>query len=126
MITVTVGQILNAENSLMYMSQQKMPAIVSYKIARLLSKLREESQHIETTRNNLIQQHAEKNENGEIVYEENGNPKFIDGDNFMKEFTDFLYSEISFDSSLIPLSVLDTIELTPQDVELLLPFLEEE
>ena len=77
---LTNGDIFVAQRPLATLVDMKFPVAISYKLAKLVSKINEQLQVIEATRNGLIRQYGAPNEGGQVVVSEGGEnfQKFLD------------------------------------------------
>ena len=92
MIKVKISELLNSTDTLQKLAQQDFKAKLAWTIARLLKSAESEIQSFNDTRMNLIKKYGEKDENGELITDEEGNCK-IDPDSietFSKELNELL------------------------------------
>ena len=87
---LTNGDIWGAREPLMKLIEQKFPVMVSYKLAKLVTKLSEQFKVIEEVRQGLIKKYADTDENGQLsVKQESKNfPKFAE------EFNELMALEV--------------------------------
>jgi len=94
---------------------------------RLLKAADKEIQEFNDIRVKVVNQYGDKDENGELITDENGNchiaPEHIN--EFNKELNDLLNTEIEINANMLSLSDLEELEFTPSDLALLEPFIEE-
>ena len=126
MITVKISELLNSTETLQKLSQKDFKAKLAWSIARLLKAAEAEIQSFNDTRMNLIKKYGEKDENGELITDENGNCKInpADIDVFSKELNELIDSEVEINANKIKMDLLENIDFTPSDMALLEPFVE--
>lgn len=126
MITVKISDLLNSTETLQKLSQKDFKAKLAWSIARLLKSAEAEIQSFNDTRMNLIKKYGEKDENGEIITDENGNCKIQSGDVdiFGKELNELIESEVEINANKIKMDLLEDIDFTPSDMAVLEPFVE--
>ena len=127
MITVKMADVVNSMEVLQKLAQQNFKAKLALSIARLLKQIEVEIQTFNTTRMDLIKKYGTKDENGELITDEEGNCK-IDPESvetFNKELSDLLTTEIEINANKIDVELLDGCDFTPSEITALEPFLEE-
>ena len=127
MITVKISDVVNSMETLQKLAQQNFKAKLALSIARLLKQVEAEIQTFNTTRMDLIKKYGTKDENGELITDEEGNCK-IDPDSietFSKELNELLATEIEINANKIDVNLLDECDFTPSEIAALEPFLEE-
>lgn len=127
MITVKMADVVNSMEVLQKLAQQNFKAKLALSIARLLKQIEVEIQTFNTTRMDLIKKYGTKDENGELITDEEGNCK-IDPESvetFNKELSDLLTTEIEINANKIDVELLDGCNFTPSEITALEPFLEE-
>ncbi len=83
------------------------PARTSYYMKNDITVLEKELKRIDEQRRKLVEQHAERDEKGEIVLNEAGQPKPVDIEKFNQEFLDFLQEEVDRDLTAFTLDQLE-------------------
>lgn len=130
MITVKVNDILNSEDTLKKLMDVPMKGRVAYKLARIGREVDKESQLFNDERNKLIEKYAERDEEGNYVYNADGQI-YIDIKNtekvrqFSNELNELLETEIEVNAEKLSLDELDETGLTPKDFNKLMAFIEE-
>ena len=128
MINLTLGQIASMNEIMGKIMEKPFPASMTFKIARLARELAKEIQTFEEARAQIAKKYGKKNENGELEVSEDGKvsipPELIDACN--ADFTALINTEIELGVSKIPLSTFDNIELTPREMMLIEPIIDEE
>ena len=127
MITVKISDVVNSMEILQKLAQQNFKAKLALSIARILKAVEVEIQTFNTTRIDLIKKYGTKDENGELITNDEGNciidPESIEI--FNKEFSDLLNTEIEINANKINVDLLEERDFTPSEIAALEPFLEE-
>ena len=98
--------------------QQTFKGSLAFKIARLARELEKEMQTFNDERMKIIRKYGKKDENGELIIDENGNVNF-DTDkinDLNSEFNSLLETELEINADKLPVDSIDEFELTPQEV----------
>ena len=126
MIAVKISDLLNSTETLQKLAKQDFKAKLAWSIARLLKAAEVEIQSFNETRMNLINKYGEKDENGELITDENNNCK-INPDRmseFNKELNDLLDMLVEINANKINMELLEDIDFTPSDMAVLEPFID--
>lgn len=128
MINIKMSDLLNSTETLQKLSQKELKARLALSIARLLKEAEREIQNFNEVRMNLIKKYGEKDENGELITDDNGNCKIVpDGvEVFSKELNEAISTEIEINANKLRIDDLDNLDFTPSDMAVLEPFIEEE
>lgn len=102
-----IGEAIDLEKKLMDISGKRLPVKVSYSIARNLSELQKISESFESARLSMIRQYGEKDANGEILSDDQGNVKISNMNAFIVEMTNLLDSEEDISIRKIPVEELE-------------------
>ena len=126
MIKVNLNDILNASDAFSKMMNQTVKGSIAFKIARLARELNKETETFNTERQKMLQQYCEKNEDGSLVSDENGNVKVIPEKiaDFNNDFQTLLNTEVEINADKLPTDILDAFDLTPQQMVFLENFFE--
>ena len=75
---------------------------------------------------NLIKKYGEKDENGELITDENGNCKISNSDTeeFTRELNELIATEVEINANKINMNLLENIDFTPSEMAVLEPFVE--
>lgn len=121
-----IVEILDLNRAINELADMKLNTILAYKIARIRKKLQEEVTTIEENRTQLIMPYIKKDENNEPIID-NGIYEVIE--ETRKELTDklneFFSTEIKIELPTLQLKELESIELTPKQIEALMKIIEE-
>ena len=127
MIEITLSELLDSASVMQELAKKPMKNKVAFQTARLMREIEKEYSLFQDSRKSLIEQYAEKDENGELKTDENGNftvPKDkVEG--FNKELKDMLDQTLSLNVEPICVDDLNEANFTPADMMLLAPFLKE-
>ena len=121
-----IAEVLDLNRTINELADMKLNTILAYKIARIRKKLQEEVTTIEENRTQLIMPYIKKDENNEPIID-NGIYEVIE--ETRKELTDklneFFGTEIKIELPTLQLKELESIELTPKQIEALMKIIEE-
>ena len=121
-----IVEVLDLNKAINELADMKLNTILAYKIARIRKKLQEEVTTIEENRTQLIMPYIKKDENNEPIID-NGIYEVIEGTR--KELTDklneFFGTVIKVELPTLQLKELESIELTPKQIEALMKIIEE-
>jgi hypothetical protein len=118
MIKIILNDVVNATGTFNKIMQQSFKGSLAFKIARLARELDKEMQTFNEERQKIIQKYAKKDENGELITDENGNVTF-DTDKVQEvneEFNSLLSTELEVNADKLPMDCMDSFELTPQEM----------
>lgn len=118
MIKIILNDVVNATGTFNKIMQQSFKGSLAFKIARLARELDKEMQTFNEERQKIIQKYAKKDENGELITDENGNVTF-DTDKVQEvneEFNSLLGTELEVNADKLPMECMDSFELTPQEM----------
>ena len=127
MIELTVQEMIDSIPTLKELSSKPLKSRVAYKIARLLRDVKIESETFETARINLVRIYGEKDEDGNLKTDENGNTYIKQNEirEFNSELTDLLNNKITINGDKLKLDDLGDETFTPQQMLSFSAFLEE-
>lgn len=115
MITLTLNDIFNAVPALREISTKEFPGSTTFKIARLIRELDKEIQLFEEERNKIANKYGEKDENGNLIPQENGTIKIPDDkvQECNEEFQALFSTQVEINANKLPIEIFDSIEMTP-------------
>lgn len=126
MIKVKISSLLNSTEALQKLAGTDLKAKLAWQVARLLKAAEAELQSFNEARTNLIKKYGEKDENGELITDENGNckitPNFID--TFSNELNELIDSEVEISANKISINDLDNTNFTPSEMTVLEEFID--
>ena len=127
MINVTLKEIVESSDIMKKLAQKTLKGKTAYHIARLIREADKELTLFNETRANLIKKYGEKDENGELKIEENGNcilmPDKIE--NFYSELNDVLNNNIELNAEKLSIEELEELDFTPSEMLTLESFINE-
>lgn len=115
MITLTLNDIFNAVPALREISSKEFPGSTTFKIARLIRELDKEIQLFEEERMKIANKYGEKDEEGNLIPQENGIIK-ISEDKIQecnKELQALFETQVEINANKLSADIFDTIEMTP-------------
>lgn len=127
MIKVTINTLITIKPILQELANTKMPAKKSFQILRMLKTVDTEYASIEEVQQNMLINYGKRDETGNFILNETGTGYLIDDKNnevFAKEMKEFLTSEIELDCMKITADFFDGIDLTPNQLLAIEPFIE--
>ena len=118
MIKIKLSDIVNATETFNKIMQQSFKGSLAFKIARLARELDKEMQTFNEERQKIIQKYGNKDENGELIIDENGNIKFDNAniEEINQEFNSLLETELEINADKLPMDSIDNFEITPQEM----------
>lgn len=127
MIQLTVQEMVESIPVLKELSTKTLRGRTSYQIARLMREVQKESELFESARVELVQKYADRDENGKMRTDKNGNTYIAQDDiqKFNEEITELLNNPITINGDKIALSDIEDLDFTPAQMVSLTPFIEE-
>ena len=125
---LTLEQADNAHRVLSKFTEQNLPIKLSYKLMKVISGLEQESNFFRKEMENLIDTYAEKDENNQLIYTDNGEGiklKEESQSEFSKKYKELIEMSVEVPSIYFNLDELSNLELTPKDLYLINFFIEE-
>ena len=131
MIKIKISDLLNSTEALQKLAGTELKAKLAWQVGRILKAAETEIQSFNEARMNLIKKYGEKDENGELITDEQGNCKIVEGDinEFSNELNDLINSEVEISGNKIKIDDLDKVDFTPAEMaqlEILIDFGEDE
>ena len=115
MITITVNDLLNVIPVLRELINKPFKGATAFKRARLMREFDKETTLFEESRQKLAEKFGERNEDGNLVLDKNGNvqlkPEKFEECN--EEMISLLNTALEINAEKIPISAFDDIEITP-------------
>ena len=126
MIKVKISDLLNSTEALQKLSKTDLKAKLAWQVSRLLKSADKEIQEFNETRMKLIQKYGEKDENSELVTDENGNCKITPDsiESFSNELNDLVISEVELNANKIRIDDLNEVNFTPAEMNVLETFID--
>lgn len=126
MIKISMSDLLNCTETLQKLSQQELKARLALAVARVLKEAEREIQNFNEVRMNLINKFGEKDADGQLITDDNGNCKILpEGvETFSKELNDLITTEVEINANKLKLDDLENLDFTPSQMAMLEPFLQ--
>ena len=112
MIKTTISEILNSQESLEKILAKELPAVSSFRLAKITEKINDELKVFNTVRQKLYEKYGDISEENptEIKLKE----EHIDS--FTEEIDKVLKEEVSLDVNKLKIEDLDSVEITPLEI----------
>lgn len=127
MINTHLRNIVESADIMRELSNKSLKGRAAFRVARLLRELEKEFTLFNEKRMDLIKEYAQKDENGEIKSDENGNVT-LDQDRlneFYQSLDELLNADVEINAEKIDSEDLGDIEITPAQIINLEAFLNE-
>ena len=126
MIKVKINDLLNSVETLQKLSNQNFKAKLAWQVARLIRAAESELQTFNDTRLNLIRKYGEKDENGDLLTDENNNYKIIPdkANDCSNELNELANSEVEINANKLDFALLEDLDFTPVEMAVLEPFVD--
>lgn len=126
MIKVKISELLNSTEALQKLAKMQLKARLAWNVSKLLKAADVEIQDFNETRLELIRKYGEKDENDQLITDENGNCKIVTDkiDNFTAELTELAESEVEINANKVRIDDLEDINFTPADMAALETFID--
>lgn len=128
MITVTMDQVIDFGNSVDFFGSVNLPLKGAYKLNKIRRALEKESEFYGEKFQEIINTYAKKDENGDLVFNEDGSQIIIKDDmieDCNKALEDLHSLEIQIDNYNFTIEDLgDDFECTPDQLSVLMPFMD--
>ena len=128
MVNVTMDQIIAFRNNGDFFSNTTLPLKGAYKLNKIKKAVEKEGEFYTEKFQEIVEQYAKHDENGQLVFSEDGNQILIkDGmvDECNKALEDLQNLEVQIENYGLTLNDLgENIECTPDELEALMPFME--
>ena len=126
MINITLGELVNSTNALQKLASMSLKAKLAWQVAKLLKEAEKEIQSFNDTRMDVIKKYGEKDENGELITDEKGNCKILEGQTqeFSNELNELINTQIEINANRLSINDLGNIDFTPAEMAQLEPFID--
>lgn len=130
MIKVKIVDIVNGTEALQKLAKTELKAKLAWQVSKLLKAAEQEIQIFNDTRMSVIKKYGEKDENGELITDDNGNCKISDNNLilFNTELNELLSNEVEINANKLNINDFGDINFTPSEMaslELFIDFDEE-
>lgn len=126
MMTIKINDLLNSIDILQKLSKMELKAKLAWQVARLLKAAEKEIQEFNETRMNVITKYGEKDENDQLITDDENNCK-IQKDHvadFTNEINELVKSEVEINANKIKIDALEDLEFTPSEMTQLEPYID--
>lgn len=127
MIEITLSQLIDSVSVMQELAKKPMKTKAAFQVARLLREVEKEYTLFQEARKNLIEKYAERNTNGELKIDSDGNynvPK-EKIEPFNEELKEVIEQNITLNAEQININDLEEANFTPSEMILLWPFIYE-
>lgn len=127
MINTKLRNIVECADIMRELSTKSLKGRVAFRVARLLRELEKEFTLFNDKRMDLIKEYAQKDENGKMKSDDNGNVT-LDQDRlteFYQSLEDLLNADVEINAEKIDAEDLGDVEFTPTQIISLEPFINE-
>ena len=126
MIKLTISELLNSTEVLQRLSKTDLKARLSWQVARLLKAADEEIQSFNETRMNLVKKYGEKDENGELITDDQNNCKIPNESTleFSNQLNELINTEVEINANKIKIADIENLDFTPAEMNMLEPFVD--
>ena len=128
MVKITMNQAVDFSKSIEFFSGANLPLKGAYKINKIRKALDKETDFYSEKFREIIDEYSKKDENGNIVFSEDGNEIIIKEESLEecnKALEDLYNLEVEVDNYNLKLEDLgEDFECTPDQLEVLMPFME--
>lgn len=128
MMTVKLKDAVESTDILRQLAGVKLKGRAAFNVAKMLKQLEDELNLFNETRTKLIQQYADKDENGELKINPDTNEYMFSDENmnkFVEEINGVLNGEIEINANKLRLEDLEDSDFTPVQMMALEAFVEE-
>ena len=126
MTTVTMEQIINFRNSEDFFGEANLPLKGAYKINKIRKAVEKEGEFYSTKFQEIIDTYAKKDENGNVVFSEDGDQIIIQDDKIAEcnqALAELQKLEVEIDNYNLTIDDLgENLECTPDELDALMPF----
>lgn len=127
MITITMDQLINFRNNNDFFGQQHLPLKVAYKLNKIRQAVDKEGDFYSEKFQEIINNYAKKDEEGNLVFSEDGEQIMIQEDKIEecnKALEDLQNLEVEIDNYNLTIDDFgEDLTCTPNELEALMPFL---
>jgi len=128
MVKVTMDQVINFRNNIGFFSGVNLPLKGAYKLNKIRKDLDKENDFYNKKFQEIVEKYSRKDENGEIVFNEDGSQIMIQEDlidECDKALTDLQGLEVEVENYNLTIDDLgEDFECTPDQLNALMPFME--
>lgn len=126
MIELTIGTLVNSTEVLQKLANAELKAKLAWEVSRMLKAAETEIQGFNDARLKVINKFGTKDENGELITDENGNCRIDPAhmNEFTEEMNELLQGTVEINANKLDINALDNVNFTPSDMARLEPFVD--
>ena len=126
MIKLTIGDLVNSTEVLQKLANAELKAKLAWEVSRLLKSAEAEMQGFNDARLKVINKCGVKDDNSELVTDENGNCKIAPEHltEFNDEISELLKGEVEINANKLDINALESVIFTPSEMARLEPFID--
>ena len=128
MIKVKLSDVVNAIEGLNTIMSQEIKGSIAFRVSRLRREINKELETFDEQRSKLIEKYALRDENGQYVTMDDGNSIKLNPDTIKEcdeEFNNLLNLEVEINADKLKMSDADAFNISPKQMNFLIPFFEE-
>lgn len=126
MVIITMEQVIDFRNNENFFTEANLPLKGAYKINKIRKAIEKEADFYSTKFQEIIDTYAKKDENGNIVFSENGEQIIIQEDKISEcneTLEELQRLEVEIDNYNLTIDDLgENLECTPDELDALMPF----
>ena len=126
MVTITMEQVINFRNNEGFFTNTNLPLKGAYKINKIRKAMEKEADFYSTKFQEIIDKYAKKDENGDVVFSENGEQIIIQEDKIAEcnqTLEELQKLEVEVENYNLTIEDLgENLECTPDELDALMPF----
>lgn len=126
MITITMEQVINFRNNEGFFTNTNLPLKGAYKINKIRKAMEKEADFYSTKFQEIIDKYAKKDEEGNVVFSENGEQIIIQEDKIAEcnqTLEELQKLEVEVENYNLTIEDLgENLECTPDELDALMPF----
>lgn len=126
MIKVELQNLLDSMPIFQELISQKLAARTAFKVNKIVKAINKEYELFDETRRTIIEKYGDRDENGEIKSDENGNLqiKKDQTDEFVHELQELLTTEIELNVSPLFIEEIEDATFTPAQMDIMSVFID--
>ena len=125
---ITMSKVLDLQELYPKISSQALPISTTYKLTKLFNAIKSEAEFYTTNLDKIISEYGQKDENGNFIYTDDKKGIKIDQDKISEveqKLQELLSIEVELPNVTFKLFELEKVELSVQEFNNFLPFIEE-
>lgn len=123
---IRIENLLSLEEGLKGVKEKEFKVSTSFKITKNLNKVSQELESYNQEREKIIKKYAQKDKEGEIIFNEDGSISLNDPIAFQRDFTSLLNETVSIDLNFLEIKELENIDISPKVLGCLQPIIKDQ